>query len=236
MSLKQIQTSLENLNNPSQAQVLSRFFKTGKGQYGEGDYFRGIKVPQIREVVKKYGSQLSVKNIITLLHSGWHEDRLCALLLFVSMIRKADDSSQLSIYSAYMSNTAFINNWDLVDLSAPQICGFYLQNRSRAPLFSLVKSDSLWERRIAVISTFHYIKQSSFDDSLCIIEKLLSDKEDLIHKAAGWMLREIGKRDLFCEQAFLKKHYDKLPRTTLRYAIERFPENIRLQYLKGSFE
>jgi len=236
MTLKSIQKDLEDNSDKIQSENLSRFFKTGAGEYGEGDCFRGIKVPVIRTIVKKYESQLSINEIVSLLHSRWHEDRLCALLFFVSMIRKADDAKQKTIYETYMGNTAFINNWDLVDLSAPQVCGFYLQNRSHAPLFTLAESASLWDRRIALLSTFHFIKQSSFDDTLFIIEKLLSDREDLIHKACGWMLREIGKRDLDCEQTFIKKHYSKLPRTALRYAIERFPENVRLRYLKGTFE
>lgn len=235
MSLDNIQKDLDKLSSKAQAQILSRFFKTGPGEYGEGDCFRGIKVPVLRELVKKYKSELTLSECMSLLHSKWHEDRLLALLLFTHMIKENNENRRRDIYNTYMDNTAYINNWDLVDLSAPQVCGFYLENRSRSPLHSLVKSKSLWDRRIALLSTFHFIKKSSFDDSLLIIEKLLSDKEDLIHKACGWMLREIGKRDIGCEQSFIKQHYDRLPRTALRYAIERFPESLRQQYLKKTF-
>ncbi len=226
---------LEQRADAAQAKILSGFFKTGKGQYGEGDIFRGIKVPVIREIVNKHSKTVSLDEITSLLHSVYHEDRLCALLLLVRMMSGADERLQTKIFSVYAKNTRYINNWDLVDLSAPQISGLYHERRSRDQLYKWAKSNLLWERRISVLSTFWYIKKSSFDDAFAIIELLLGDKEDLMHKACGWMLREIGKRDEPILEEFLKKHYTKLPRTALRYAIERFEEPKRQLYLKGTF-
>jgi 3-methyladenine DNA glycosylase AlkD len=235
MVLDAIVKDLELRADTAQAKILSGFFKTGKGQYGEGDIFRGIKVPVIREIVKKYCKPASLDEIASLLHSAYHEDRLCALLLLVKAMSGADERLQKAIYTVYAKNTRYINNWDLVDLSAPQITGYYLENRSREQLYKWAKSDLLWERRISVLSTFWYIKKSSFDDAFAIIEMMFNDNEDLMHKACGWMLREIGKRDQAILEAYLKKHYPRLPRTTLRYAIERFDEPKRQAYLKGTF-
>ncbi|NLD92762.1 MAG: DNA alkylation repair protein [Fibrobacter sp.] len=226
---------LEQRADAAQAKILSGFFKTGKGQYGEGDIFRGIKVPVIREIVNKHCKTVSLDEITLLLHSVYHEDRLCALLLLVRIMSGADERLQTKIFTLYAKNTRYINNWDLVDLSAPQITGVYFEYRPREQLYKWAKSELLWERRISVLSTFWYIKKSSFDDAFAIIEMLLGDKEDLLHKACGWMLREIGKRDQSVLEIFLKKHYTKLPRTTLRYAIERFEEPKRQVYLKGTF-
>jgi 3-methyladenine DNA glycosylase AlkD len=234
MTFPQLQKDLEKCSDPVKAENLSRFFKTGPGEYGEHDLFRGISVPQIRELTQKHLT-ISFQETITLLHSPYHEDRLCALLMFVKKIKTADDKLKQMIYEAYLLNTRYINNWDLVDSSAEHIVGYFLFDKSRAPLYALVKSPILWERRIAILSTFHYIKKSSFEDALNIIEQLLNDKEDLIHKAIGWMLREIGKKDRQVEEQFLKSHYKKLPRTSLRYAIERFPEELRKNYLRGVF-
>ncbi len=235
MVLDAIVKDLEQYADTAQAKILSGFFKTGKGQYGEGDKFRGIKVPVIRKIVGMYSKTVSLDEITLLLHSVYHEDRLCALLLLVKMMSCADERLQNKIFTVYAKNTRYINNWDLVDLSAPQISGVYFECRSRDQLYKWAKSDLLWERRISVLSTFWYIKKSSFDDAFAIIEMLLGDKEDLMHKACGWMLREIGKRDQSVLEMFLKKHYTKLPRTTLRYAIERFEEPKRQVYLKGTF-
>ena len=235
MPLKKIQQELENLANQSQAKILSGFFKTGPGQYGEGDIFRGIKAPQTQAVVKKFYATMSIDDTVSLLHSPFHEDRLCALLILVKKMQQGDKNLQKSIYTVYLENTAYINNWDLVDLSAHHITGAYLLDKSKTPLYKLAKSPLLWERRIAILSTFHYIKLGIFNDAFTIIEQLLDDKEDLIHKATGWMLREIGKRKQTELERFLKKHYHNIPRTTLRYAIERFPEALRQQYLKGTF-
>jgi 3-methyladenine DNA glycosylase AlkD len=234
MSFQELQNNLENLNNPDQAIVLKRFFKTGPGEYGEGDLFRGIKVPQIRILVNKY-SMISLQKIEQLLHSQYHEDRLCALLMLVKKMMNADEVMSSAIYDIYMTNTAYINNWDLVDLSAEHIPGAFLFDKSKKPLYIFAKSDVLWERRIALLSTFNYIKKQLFEDSFAIASLLLNDKEDLIHKATGWMLREIGKRNRILEENFIKTHYSRLHRTTLRYAIEHFPEKQRIIFLKGTF-
>lgn len=225
--------SLENLTNSRQAVILSRFFKTGPGEYGEGDLFRGIRVPQLRQLVRQC-KDVALDDAILLLESPFHEDRLFALLLMVDSYRSGNDLQKELIYRRYMENTAHINNWDLVDLSAEHIAGAHLLNRSRQPLYRLVRSPLLWNRRIGLLATFHFIKKQDFTDTLKLIRIMLHDREDLIHKAMGWMLREIGKRDGIAEEEFLKEYLTELPRTTLRYAIERFPEQKRLAYLKGN--
>ncbi len=234
MNLQQLQTDLQNLSNMYNVQILQRFFKTGPGQYGEGDLFRGIKVPQLRKLVDQYFT-ISLENTTRLLHSPYHEDRLCALLILVRKMKTSDENCRSSIFNAYMSNSSYVNNWDLVDLSAAHISGSYLFDKSKRPLYQFAKSKLLWERRIALLSTFHYIKKNHFEDTLAISKLLLNDKEDLIHKAVGWMLREIGKRDSQVEIEFITANYSNLPRTTLRYAIERFPEVQRKKFLKGVF-
>lgn len=220
------------LGIPEQAAISQRFFKTGPGEYGEGDVFLGIKVPVLRKLAKEY-SDLPYKNVKAILGSKYHELRLMALLVMVDQFSKGDQKKKKSIYSLYLKSTRFINNWDLVDSSAHHIVGPYLINVSKAPLYKLAQSGLLWERRIAIMSTFYYIKNNKYSEALKISEMLLADKEDLIHKAVGWMLREIGKRDLPREEAFLKQHYRNMPRTMLRYAIERFPEPKRKKYLLG---
>ena len=190
-------------------------------------------MPVLRKLVKEY-PDLSLKDVKTLLRSKYHEERLLALLILVSKFKKGDVSTRKEIYDLYLKNTSSVNNWDLVDLSAHYIVGPFLTNKSRAPLYRLAKSKSLWQRRIAIMSTFHFIKKGEFSETLKIAEMLLADREDLIHKAVGWMLREIGKRRLQNEETFLKKHYQKMPRTMLRYAIEKFPEPKRKRYLKGT--
>jgi len=233
MKAQKISNRLKALGNKEQAAVSRRFFKTGPGEYGEGDVFLGIKVPVLRKLAKAY-ADLPLKEIETLLTSGIHEERLLALLILVRMFDRGDDLIRHQIYDLYLKNTSAVNNWDLVDLSAPYILGPYLADRSRAPLHRLAKSKSLWERRIAIISTFHFIKNGQFSETLKIAETLLTDRQDLIHKAVGWMLREIGKRHLQTEEKFLKNYYLKMPRTMLRYAIEKFPEPKRQAYLKGT--
>ncbi len=232
MSLKEIRTKLRKLGSKEKAKVLQGFFKTGPGEYGEGDIFLGIKVPEIRKLVREY-QEISLKEIKQLLKSPFHEERLLGLLILVRVYSKGNQSEKKGIYELYLKSTRYINNWDLVDLTAHHIVGDFLMNRSRRPLYNLAKSADLWERRISILSTFHFIKQNEFSDTLKIAEKLLSDEEDLIHKAVGWMLREVGKRHLPSEEKFLKKHYKTMPRTMLRYAIERFPEAKRQRYLKG---
>jgi 3-methyladenine DNA glycosylase AlkD len=228
--LDQIKRDLLQLSNPEKAKKLSGFFKTGKGQYGEGDIFLGIPVPEQRKVAKKY-IDLSLNDIQELLSSKIHEHRLTSLIILVTKYEKTDNSGKDEIFSFYLKNTEKINNWDLVDLSAPKIVGDYLFNKDTSILFKLAKSDNLWERRIAILSTFKFIRNNDFEDALSISELLLHDKHDLIHKAVGWMLREIGKRDQEIEERFLSKYYMHMPRTMLRYAIEKFDENKRKFYL-----
>jgi Predicted DNA alkylation repair enzyme len=232
-SAKAIQRDMEGLSNAEDAAFLQRFFKTAEGQYGAGDRFRGIRVPVLRSLVRKYAN-VTYDDVIKLLASGYHEDRLLATMMLVRLYGKGDPSARKRIYESYLANTSRINNWDIVDGSAHQIVGGYLSTRSRAPLRRLARSKSLWERRIAIIATFHFIKSSDFADALVIAEMLLNDPEDLIHKAVGWMLREIGSRDPSVERGFLLKHYATMPRTMLRYAIEKFPEPERQSYLKGT--
>ncbi len=232
MNAKSIRKRLLELADSKHAAVSQKFFKTGPGEYAEGDIFLGIKVPVLRALAKEY-LDLSLTGLHSILKSKYHEERLLALLIMVGQFGKGDSEKKQHLYDLYLDNTRFINNWDLVDLSADKIVGPFLMNRSRSPLYVLARSDMLWERRIAIMSTFHFIKNNDYADTLKIAQFLLSDPEDLIHKAVGWMLREIGKRHLPTEERFLKKHYQKMPRTMLRYAIEKFPEPRRRQYLKG---
>ena len=228
--LNQIKSDLSQLSNPEKARNLSRFFKTGKGQYGEGDVFLGIPVPEQRKVAKRY-LDLPLNDLQELLSSEIHEHRLTALLILVFKYGKADNAGKDEIFSFYLKNTENINNWDLVDLTAPKIVGDYLFNKDTSILFKLAKSNNLWERRIAILSTFKFIKNNDFEDAISISEQLLHDEHDLIHKAVGWMLREIGKRDQEKEERFLSKYYMQMPRTMLRYAIEKFDEKKRRFYL-----
>jgi 3-methyladenine DNA glycosylase AlkD len=223
---------LEELKNPEQAKNLQRFFKTGKGEYGEGDIFLGIKLPVQREIAKKY-RDLNLTKIGELLKSKIHEHRLIALIILVDKYKKSSEKGKEEIFHFYLNNTKFINNWDLVDLSSHSIVGNFLLNKDKKILYTLSNSKNLWERRIAVISTFSFIKNNDFADSLALAEILLNDKHDLIFKAVGWMLREIGKKDEKVLENFLKFHYKKMPRTMLRYAIEKFPEERRKRYLAG---
>lgn len=215
-----------------QAAFLLRFFKTGPGEYGEGDVFLGIRVPVIRRLAKQ-NRALPLSSVKILLRSRYHEQRALALCIMVLQAERADDTVRKALYDVYLGNTRHINNWDLVDVSAPQIVGRYLRDRSRAPLDRLAASTSLWERRIAILATFDFIRRGEFADTLRIAEKLLADREDLIHKATGWLLREVGKRDRAAEEVFLKNHCRTMPRTMLRYAIERFPEALRRKYMAG---
>ena len=228
--LNQIKKDLLQLGNPEKAKKLSGFFKTGKGQYGEGDAFLGIPVPEQRKVAKRH-IDLSLDDLQELLKSKIHEYRLTALLILVSKYGKADSSGKDEIFGFYLKNTEYVNNWDLVDLSAPKIVGANLGNKDRSILFKLAKSSNLWERRIAVLATFMFIRNNDFEDALRISKLLLHDEHDLIHKAVGWMLREIGKRDQEAIKHFLDEYNTQMPRTMLRYAIERFDENKRKFYL-----
>ena len=230
--LRSLREELERLTDNKKASFLQRFFKTGKGEYGEGDIFVGLTVPQSRILAVKY-KDLSFLEILELLKSKIHEERLIALLILVHRFEK-NPEEQRKIYNFYLKNTKYVNNWDLVDLSSHHIIGEYLLDKPKDILFELARSENLWERRIAMISTFSFIRDRKFDTSLKIAEFLVKDKEDLIQKALGWMLREIGKKDLETEETFLKKYYKQMRRTALRYAIEKFPEEKRLSYLHGT--
>jgi 3-methyladenine DNA glycosylase AlkD len=232
ITIQKILSRIEDLGDPQRVKNLQRFFKTGPGEYGEGDIFIGLRVPEIRELAKEYQS-IPLSTAVQLLHSPIHEARLLALFIMVRTYRQGDALLKEQIYHIYLQNTRFINNWDLVDLSADHIVGAHLWNRSHDPLPTLAKSDLIWDRRISIMATFHFIKKGEFSETLEIAQLLLKDKEDLIHKAVGWMLREIGNRDQKTEESFLKTHYKTMPRTMLRYAIEKFPEDLRQGYLKG---
>ena len=227
-----IQTELKWLGNKEYASRLGKYFKTGKGEYAEGDKFLGIRVPALRKIAKKHRN-ISIDEASEFVKSQFHEERLFSLLMLVELFKKADDKDKKRIYTVYLSNTRFINNWDLVDVSAGHIVGAYLLTRDKKPIYVLARSENIWERRISIMSTSYYINNNNFTDTLNIAEMLLGDEEDLIHKAVGWMLREIGKRDCELEERFLGKYYKSMPRTMLRYAIEKFPEEKRKGYLKG---
>jgi 3-methyladenine DNA glycosylase AlkD len=228
----QLKKDLQKLGNKEKAKLLSRFFKTGKGQYGEGDVFLGITVPEQRRIAKRY-SGLTSGDLKVLISSTIHEHRLTSLLILIIKYRQANPSEKRTIFYFYLKNRKNINNWDLVDLSAGHIIGNYLLEKERSLLYKLAGSKNVWDRRIAIIATSVFIKNNDFHDTLQIAEQLINDRHDLIHKAAGWMLREVGKRSLPTEETFLKRHCRKMPRTMLRYAIERFPEEKRQGYLKG---
>lgn len=226
-----LRRDLRKIADPKKAKILQRFFKTGKGQYGYGDVFLGVMVPDSRTVAKKY-KDLSWKEISELLQSKIHEERLVAILLLVHNFNTGQESEKKRIYNFYLKHTKYINNWDLVDLSADKIIGGYLLGKDKKVLIRLAKSENLWEKRIAIMATFQFIKrQKSGSWTFKIAEILLSDKHDLIHKAVGWMLREVGKQiSQKVEEKFLKRHHKQMPRTMLRYAIERFPEELRKEY------
>ncbi len=232
MKIHEIRKKLRILADKEKAKVLQGFFKTGPGQYGEGDVFLGITAPVLRKLAAECRST-TLENTLTLLKSPIHEERLLALLLLIRRYSLGDDSAKKRIYTLYLKNSRYINNWDLVDLSAPYIVGDYLTDKSRKPLFVLARSRDLWKRRIAILATFRFIRQNDFSDALRICRMLMRDDHDLIHKAVGWMLREVGKRDRGREEQFLAEHYRSMPRTMLRYAIERFPEVRRTRYLNG---
>lgn len=222
-SAKSAKQRLAEIACPDHVAVLARFFKTGPGEYGEGDVFIGIRVPAIRKVAKDFKT-LPLADIESLLHSKIHEERLLALMIMSLQFEKSDAAARKRIFDLYLANTRWINNWDLVDLSSPRIVGGFLADRSRRPLHRLAKSSNLWERRISIVATHWFIRQGDFQDTLTIADVLLRDEHDLIHKAVGWMLREVGKRDETVLEEYLLDRYRAMPRTMLRYAIERFPE------------
>ena len=228
----EIRQRLHSLADPAIAGHSARFFKTGPGEYGEGDRFLGIRVPVIRKEVRHF-RDASLATVRSLLGSPWHEIRLFALLSLAERYQRGGEHTRKQVYETYLREIEHVNNWDLVDSSAHLIVGPWLENRSRRKLYTMAKSRKLWTRRIAIMSTYHYIRNGEYDDTLAIAQILLNDKEDLIHKAVGWMLREVGNRDRSVEEQFLTRHYREMPRTMLRYAIERFPEKQRKAYLGG---
>ncbi|MDH5359906.1 MAG: DNA alkylation repair protein [Gammaproteobacteria bacterium] len=230
---KKIHAEIKALGNSEYAVRMQSYFKTGKGEYAEGDRFLGIRMPVLRATIKKY-KHISIDEAFEVLTSRYHEVRMFALLLLVELFKSANEKDKKKIFSGYLHNTQYINNWDLVDSSAGRIIGAYLSERDKKPIYKLSRSKNLWERRISIIATSCFIANNDFDDCLKISEILLHDEEDLIHKAVGWMLREVGNRDITVEERFLKKYYQQMPRTMLRYAIERFSEPKRKGYLHGT--
>jgi len=230
-SIANLINDLENLGDPEKKEKLQRYFKTDKGEYGEGDIFLGLYVGDQRKIAKKY-RYLSLPQVMELLQSKIHEHRLVALLILVEQFKKGNEEKRKEIVELYLSNTRWINNWDLVDLSAHKILGEYYWDKPKNVLYQLAESDNLWERRISVISTFAFIRRESYEESLKIAEILVNDKHDLIHKAVGWTLREIGKQDQQKEEEFLMQHYKTMPRTMLRYSIEKFEKEKKQFYMK----
>lgn len=234
MDLHDVMEQLEAMADAERASVAQKYFKTGPGDYAEGDRFRGIRMPTLRSFARKL-DPLPMESVIELLHSAFHEDRMVALLLLIRRYGQADETGRNSIFNLYLANTAHhINNWDLVDVSAPLIVGQHLLERHRSPLYTLATSTVLWERRIAIVATFCFIRQDDYTDTLILAAMLLQDKEDLLHKATGWMLREVGKRNQQQLEAFLHQHHANMPRVMLRYAIERFPASLRKAWLNGT--
>lgn len=231
--LQEIKASLNIYCDPEKAVFLPKFFNAFPGGYGEGDKFLGIKVPDQRKVARRYYKNVSLKTIEKLLQESIHEYRQTALFLLVYKFEKADKEEKEKIVNLYLKNLAYVNNWDLVDSSAEKILGAYLWDKDKDILYKLASSESLWEQRVAIIATFYFIKRNEFKVTLEIAKLLLKHKHDLIHKAVGWMLREIGKRDLETELEFLKEYYQIMPRTMLRYAIEKFEPGLRNKFLKG---
>ena len=232
MNAESVRQQLSAREDPERAAFLQGFFKTGKGEYGEGDVFRGIRVPELRKIAKRFKA-LPLDEALLLLRSPMHEDRFVALAILVHAYQGGNAQQRKAVFTAYLGHTRWINSWDLVDASAHKIVGPFLAERDRSVLAVLAESGSIWERRIAIMATLHFIKAGDFADTLTIADKLLRDAEPLIHKAVGWMLREVGKRDQALEEAFLEKHYRNMPRTMLRYAIERFDNARRRAYLEG---
>ena len=233
LTLQSLHCSLKSIADPLWAKHSLRFFKTNKGEYGAGDRFLGISVPTVRALVRQY-RDLPLRDVDSLLHSRWHEERLLALLIWVDQYRRGDVALRQRIYQKYLRSTRYINNWDLVDSSAPYIVGDFLADKDNAVLSRLARSASLWERRISVLATFHFIRNGRFDEALKIATLLLHEEHDLIHKATGWMLRKVGKRDRPILERFLIRHQANMPRTMLRYAIEHLPAPLRRRYLQGT--
>lgn len=230
--LAKLRNDMKKLSSKKRASDMQKYFKTGEGEYGFGDVFIGVTMPNLRELAKKY-KEMSFEDLYKLLRSEIHEERMIALLIMVLNFEK-EEMLQRRIYEFYLKNTKYVNNWDLVDASADKIIGVYLIDKPKEVLYKLSKSKNIWERRISIISTYHFIKNDLFDDTLIIAEELIEDENDLIQKAVGWMLREVGKRNEKLEVEFLNKHYKNMGRTSLRYSIEKFPEKSRQAYMLGT--
>ena len=228
--LCELRRQLRRFASARDAQFLQGFFKTGPGEYGAGDHFIGVRVPAVRRLVREFRG-LALADACKLLHSPIHEERLLALLMLVDDYDRGTESDRAAIFQLYLHNTAHINNWDLVDGSAPGIVGRHLEERPRKILFELARSPDIWKRRIAVLAAFRFIRRKEFAEILRLAEMLLQDRHDLIHKAVGWMLREAGKRDVAILRGFLEKHAARMPRTMLRYAIEKLPAAERRRWL-----
>jgi len=230
--LSSLKQDLEKLENPERAKHDSRYFKTGPGEYGEGRISLGIKTSEKRRLAKKYFKEISLEETNNLLRSGISDYQFTALVILIHKYNYGNENEKKEIINSYLTNTKYVNNWDLVDISAYHLLGNHLLEKDKSILYNLANSENLWEKRISIISTFAFIRNNQFKDTLKISEILLNDSHDLIHKAVGWMLREVGKKDLQTEEEFLKKYYKKMPRTMLRYAIEKFPEEKRKFYMK----
>lgn len=231
----EIETRLREMGDAEHARFVAGYFRTGPGEYGEGDQFLGIRIPALRRLARELRGT-PPDTAAELLRSPWHEARLLALLLLVDGYARGDAAARDAIYRLYLENTRYVNNWDLVDSSAPGIVGAHLAEGDRGVLERLARSDSLWERRIAILATQHLIRLGDFATTLKIAEMLVDDRHDLIHKAVGWMLREVGNRDRAAAEGFLRRHHRTMPRTMLRYAIERFPPGLRQAYMKGEVD
>ncbi len=227
---ERVKAELEKFSDSEHAMKLQGFFKTGEGEYGEGDFFLGVRVPDQRRIAKKYRN-IPLTDVLELLQSGIHEHRLTALFILTEQFNKGDEEARRRIVDLYLSNTAYVNNWDLVDSSAHKILGVWLVDKPRGVLYDLTRSENLWERRISIISTFAFIKHGDLVDALALARVLVDDSHDLIHKASGWVLREVGKKDQSVLEEFLVEHFETMPRTMLRYAIERLPEERRRFYM-----
>lgn len=231
MTADDVKRELDKNENPADAKFLQRFFKTGKGQYGEGDIFIGLRVPLTRKIAGSFKT-LPLNEVEVLLESPIHEHRLCALIILAEDSKKADTAKKQAIYDLYLKRTDRINNWDLVDVSCRDIVGGYLMDKPRDVLYSLARSDNMWERRIAIVSTWAFIRVGQLEDTFKLAKILMKDTHDLIHKAVGWMLREAGKKDEDSLRAFLDEHARAMPRTMLRYSIERLSSDDKLRYMK----
>lgn len=218
--------------DPEIAEHSARFFKSGKGEYGDGDRFHGVRVPVVRSLVKEF-RDAPLRSVVPLLKSPWHEERLFGVLLMAEQYRRGDADKRQAVFDAYLNNRAYVNNWDIVDSSAHKIVAPHIEDGPRDLLYNLAMAESLWDRRIAMMSTYYYIKKDDYVDALKLARILRDDEHDLIHKVVGWMLREVGNRNRGVEEKFLKQNYKRMPRTMLRYAIEKFPEARRKAYLNG---